>query len=210
MSAKKYMVIGDSYGEDVTIGLFDAWRDYEFWLATDGGCTPMLNFQYKDDATRKRCNDRFNHVYDGTFPLKDYDGVILSMHWNEESIVLLRQTVVFLQSHGAKRVIVVGPRVTMNASAAQIVSHSDTPQSFNAMSQQHLDITHAKKLQSKLLKEIDELSADYIDLIKAQCSGSLCPNIIPGTVQPIIWDSGHWTLEGARYIAKGIKGQVGL
>lgn len=208
--AKKYMVIGDSYGEDVTISLFEIWTDYEFWLATDGGCTPMLNFQYKDATTAKRCNDRFNRIYDGTFPLNEYDGVVVSMHWNEDSIALLRQTVVFLQSHGAKRVIVAGPRVTMNASAAQIVAQSETPQAFNAMSRQHQDMARARKLQGMVLKEIDELGVDYIDLIKAQCFGSICPNIIPETVQPIIWDSGHWTLEGARYIGKGMKGQVEL
>jgi len=46
----------------------------------------------------------------------------------------------------------------------------------------------------------------YIDTISMLCPNDLCPVLVPGTAQLMYVDYGHWSVPGAAYFGKLLKG----
>jgi hypothetical protein len=197
------MVLGDSYGEDVGIGFYGAYPEYEILLNTDGGCLALLNFPLA--KLRTGCADYYNKVFKAGNDWSRYDALLLSMAWTEENIPYLEQTIAFFKAHGARRIIVVGPKVRLKALTPQILARSKTLDDFMSISQQDMNFTAEEKLKAAMEVTARKTGVEFLDISKAQCPDKNCPDLIPGTLKPIIWDNGHWTVDGSRYVGENAK-----
>ncbi len=205
-SAKShYVLLGDSYGEDVGIGLYIAFPDREIKFITDGGCKALLGFVSSFPERRVRCMKYTDRIFNPVSDWSKYDGVILSMAWTEIDVGTLGPTISFLKSHGAKQIIVAGPKITLSAPTSQILARSSTLKEYEANSENIMDFNEQRRVQKELMDLARKQGAEFLDIAHAECPHVECPNLIPGTLMPIIWDTGHWTLQGSRYVGQNIK-----
>lgn len=208
-AAKHYAILGDSFAEDFGIGLFRVYPKYEITLSTQGGCKALHN--YINDRTpiarRNECAYFYDQIFQHDNDWSKYDAVILAMAWKDENIPLIAGTIDFFQTHGAKRIILVGPKVTLKTDVPKILASSKTLDEFLKSSAQEMDFAQQKKLQTAMSAIAKSKHIEFFDIAKAECLSSNCQDIVPGTLQPIIWDTGHFTLPGAQYVATNAKAQ---
>jgi hypothetical protein len=204
---KHYIILGDSYGEDVGIALFNAYPDYKFSFQTAGGCKALLNAMKdeKHSPRRERCTKLHDKIFRDDRDWSKYDAVLLSMAWEKKDFVLIAPTISYLKAHGAKRIIVVSPKVQLQNTISEILARSTELQDFLTIMQQKTAIAGTVQ-QAEMMAAIARAEgAEFLDITEAQCPGKICPALIPGSLQPLIWDNGHWTVEGSKYIGGRMK-----
>lgn len=206
-AAKHYVVLGDSLGEDLGIGLYYAYPRYEISLDTQAGCKALRDYPKEGmpPSMRKKCIQYLDRLFVDKTDWSRYSGVLLSMAWSEEDLRFLPGTVVYLRAQGAKRIIIVGPKLTLEASMPQILARSKTLGDYKAISEREMSFHEEEKLGLAMKAVAKQSGAEFLDVSKAQCPKEDCPNLVPGTLMPIIWDSEHWTLEGSRYVGANMK-----
>jgi peptidoglycan/LPS O-acetylase OafA/YrhL len=209
---KNYIILGDSYGEDVGIALFNAYPDYKFSFQTAGGCKALLDAaeDQKHPPARERCKSLQEKIFRNERDWSKYDAVLLSMAWDDKDPPRIAPTIDYLKTHGAKRVIVVGPKVRLKVFTSEILARSTGFEDFVTLVQREMDVMSAMKLKEMIAASTHKEGAEFFDITEAQCPGKTCTVLIPGTLEPVIWDNGHWSVAGSKYIGSIIKSYFDL
>jgi hypothetical protein len=204
---KHYLLIGDSYGEDIFAALYSAYPEEHFSAISQGGCIPLIYWvQITVPVQAHNCMDFYKEIYNNHSTFSEYDGIILSMRWEGYMFQVLGKSIEYFRARGAKRVIVTGPRMKLLIPSTQIIANSRSIDDFITLSERNAD-RERLNLFKKYVKEISSASgAEYLDVAKAQCPDD-CPNMVPGQPYPIIHDDGHWTTYGAEYVGENLKSQ---
>ena len=204
-ATRRIAIVGDSFADDLAVGLHAAYPDYDFQLDTEPGCKALLGFPARTGRSFKRCKSYNHHLFEASIDWSAYDTVVLAMSWNRGNLDYLSGTIAFFRLHGARRLVVAGPKVVLEVSQSRILARSRSLREFEELSSRQRMFGLEKTLTVRAEAIAKAGGAEYLDLARAECPRAECPNLVPGTEKPMTWDDAHWTLEGARYVLGNTK-----
>lgn len=195
------LMLGDSLSAHLWHAIRDAYPEYSVVQADVSGCRPFL-----ESPAYPACAKLLQFVYETWVPEQKPDLVVLSARWQDGEEALLVNAVNRLKQGGAKRVIVLGPTVEYKGDLAKLLARDlllGRDKAATAVDPKRWDVSAA--LQAALAPT----QAEYVDLLALLCSDRRCKTWAP-TAQgaervPMSFDYGHYTPEGAVYVAAALE-----
>jgi hypothetical protein len=201
-SEKRFLVVGDSYGEDTLIVLASAYPEYSFTAMTGSGCRPVKDWVLTNTKKKADCEPYYDRLFSAD--MSSYDGVVLSMIWQDLVFDKLGPTLEHFAAQGARKILVVGPKVR-SANVAQLIAQSDSVEMFEQASREGEKIAAKERYEAMLKPIVQRYGAEYVDLAEAQCPEGQCVYILPGTLLPMFSDGSHYSEVGAEFVGKQMR-----
>ncbi len=194
------LMLGDSLSAHLWHAVQDVLPEAQVLQADASGCRP-----YPERPAYAGCGDLLKFIYDDWVPANTPDLVVLSARWQPGEQALTRQVVERLLQAGAKRVIVLGPTVEYKGALSKLLAR-DILMGRDGAAQQ-VDRTRWQ-VSAELQAALQGSGAEYVDLLALLCPGGLCKTWAPagkaGPRVPMSFDYGHYTPEGAGYVAAAL------
>jgi peptidoglycan/LPS O-acetylase OafA/YrhL len=191
-----FLVIGDSHAAHMWRALALEIPEWNFLQATVSGCRPLIG-----TGGAGRCTFIRDSMFSEFLGDNRIDGVVLAARWREGEVAHVAETIEFLQQHVGK-VIVLGPvpeyRGSLPLLLAQSMFHNNS--SLVARSRDE-SRAHVDAMMSHAVTRTD---ATYISEHELICANGDC-RVMLETGTPMAFDYGHFTLEGARWVAVGVR-----
>ncbi len=206
---------GDSHAAHYFPGLSKLFQgsDINLMLTAEAGCMPTF-VPRSDDP--ERCK-YFAALMRSYFSSHTPDVVILSSHWlyfTRESRYGpltddLKNTIAVLTSKGV-RVVVLGPSIQFKAALTDLLIRA-LSRGDRALNPQSLTVkglfSGDRRLRDVLPKETSKFR--YLSVLDTLCPERKCPLTVDGDA-PLVWDYGHLTIEGSKFVAPIIAQQLRL
>lgn len=190
---KNYVMIGDSHAAHLWRAVsLAAGSDINVIQATSAGCKPLSR-----QSLRNPCSELVDYVYDQWIPEHKIDGVIISARWAAEDIAPLRATLDHLKTR-SDNIIVMGPTVEYTEALPDLLAYqTDGRKDLVASSvKKEVRATDAQMNAAMLAQ-----GTRYISVYSIVCPGNVCRGIASDG-HPLSNDYGHFTLSGAKDVAK--------
>jgi hypothetical protein len=105
-----------------------------------------------------------------------------------------------------RRVVIIGPHLEFTTDLPSII------EKYGRDGLEEYARKHENRDRRSLNERLRVLSAEagvfFVDKFNVLFGRALnCPVYLPGTTELIIWDYGHWTLQGAKYFGTQIKSE---
>lgn len=160
------------------------------------GCLPVLNA-----SGSRYCVELIDYVLNEYLPKSDIDGLIISARWRSDvPLDDVLRTVDYVQKLG-KDVIVLGPSVEYKTAFPSVLARESREKKSAAL---YSDMKR-KSLDELMRGRISEQS--YISTYDISCPTAECSRF-SSVNEPMLFDSNHFTLSGARDISKAIAAQI--
>lgn len=210
---KKIIIIGNSHGVDLTYAMItNGLKGDISYLRTTNMCS---NFGYTPNSEKDRnyCTKVKDDVLN--FPgLKDADIIIMHDNWKVENLIDMKKMLGELRMKTKAPIYVVGPKMTYNLSASEMVieamkEKNANPEMINSYSERYYDNTRAP-LNDNLneffkVAGFEKFNIFYIDALSAQCGKELKCEIISKDKKFEYFDTNHFTLEGSTIFGGNLK-----
>lgn len=192
-----YLLIGDSYAAHLWKGLAEEFSEINVMQMNVSGCQP-------DAVVRRRfkpCDDMLDYLRDEYLPQAGLDGIIIAGRWRSRHTGELRSYINSLKDH-VDEVVVIGPVAEYDGTLPRLLLdrkfEGDTTQADKA-------IVRSKKTLSRVIEAFaKEDGHNFVPQYDILCPGDDCLHVLKdGT--PIVYDHGHLTFEGARFVAAGVR-----
>lgn len=194
-----FLVIGDSHAAHMWRALALEIPEWNFLQATVSGCRPLIGA-----GGSGRCTSIREHMFGEFVRDNRLDGVVLAARWREDEVAQVTETIEYLEQYVGK-VIVLGPvpeyRGSLPLLLAQSMFHNNSDLVTRSLDESRV---HVDALMSRAVASTD---AVYISGHELICDGGVCRAILE-TGTPMAFDYGHFTLEGARWVAQGVRGAL--
>ena len=190
---KNYVMIGDSHAAHLWRAVsLAAGSDINVIQATSAGCKPLSR-----QSLRNPCSELVDYVYDQWIPEHKIDGVIISARWAAEDIAPLRATLDHLKTR-SDNIIVMGPTVEYTEALPDLLAYqTDGRKDLVASSvKKEVRATDAQMNAAMLAQ-----GTRYISVYSIVCPDNVCRGIASDG-HPLSNDYGHFTLSGAKDVAK--------
>lgn len=202
-AGKKIAVtLGDSHAVALTAGLNPTIAQFKNFTFT--GCPPIGGIPAGDTP---ECRSARKHIFAKIESLKP-EIVLLHANWSfyvsprfQESIQELLRN---LQNF-TTRVIVVGSIPQWYPSLPSVlISHNANPFELTYLKNPNLD--ELKVIDKELSRACETTGVDFVSAIENLCRGDSCVVTIgqQGTTELLIWDYGHLTESGAKWLSERI------
>lgn len=198
------LMLGDSLSAHLWHAVQDALPEARVLQADASGCRP-----FPETPAYAVCGALLRFIYDDWLPANRPDVVVLSARWQAGEEGLARQAVTDLLRAGAGRVFVLGPTVEYQGALAKLLARDVLTGQDRAA--ERVDLRRwqvSAALQAALVGS----GADYIDLLALLCPDGLCQTWVPSGAAdprvPMAFDYGHYTPEGAGYVAAALAPQL--
>lgn len=196
----RFLVVGDSHAAHLWRALSEVFPEAYVGQATASGHRPVLDHPGRSNAT-----GLYRRIFREHIPSNQYDAVFLAGRWQEKDISGLIETVRYLSAY-TKSVIVLGPINEYEGDLPELLIRNKT----RGQKVGEGLLTPGKwTLDAKLKHAVEGASGIYVSLLRLACleEHEPCVQVLPSGV-PLQFDYGHLTLDGSRYIAKGIRSAV--
>lgn len=193
VTAKNYVLIGDSHAAHLWRALsLAAGQGINVIQATSAGCKPLYQ-----QSLRNPCTDLVDYVYGSWIPKHKIDGIIISARWAPEDIAPLKATLQHLKGV-SDNVIVMGPTIEYSEALPDLLAYqTDGRKDLVASSIDH----SIKQTDSAMKQAMVDAQTRYISVYSIICPGDICRGLASDG-HPISNDYGHFTLSGAKDVAK--------
>lgn len=192
-----YLLIGDSHAAHLWKGLKEEFSEINLMQMNVSGCQP-------NSVVRKRfkpCDDMLNYLKDEYLPGAELDGVIIVGRWRAKYTKQLHDYLVDLKDY-VDEILVLGPVAEYDDDLPRLLLdrkfEGDTTQADKAIVRSKKDVS--KNIANFAVREGFSFVSQY-DIL---CPKEECIHILPDG-SPVIFDYGHLTLEGARFVAAGVR-----
>ncbi|NVO25221.1 acyltransferase family protein [Donghicola mangrovi] len=193
------LLFGDSHAAHIWRALSQARPDLNILQASSTNCRPL------PDNPSSFCGQLSDFIYHDWVPAHRPEAVILSGVWRDAELPALSGGIAELRQSGVQHVYVLGETVTYTATLPKILARAALVGADSARSQ-------AAHLQSglwqrdKALRDlVQRAGGTYVDLLDVACPMGDCRDRVQGV--PLLFDSNHYTREGAAFVAGQIARQ---
>lgn len=195
-SKPRVLLLGDSHAAHLYEGLRDTFPYVAFSQATASGCRPVIPVK-----GARRCADLMKDVFERIAPAERFDAIIISSQWPKNSIRYLRATVDLLNGFG--KVIVLGPSTEyLSDLPALLAKESMSGGNFvNRNSTYEATVVRNDMVE----RSLTGAKVEFYSLTDLLCPEADCMTMTPAAV-PMMFDQGHFTREGASYVAEKLRG----
>ncbi|OYT85590.1 MAG: acyltransferase [Burkholderiales bacterium PBB6] len=193
---KNYLVLGDSHSAHLADAFRNNFPQHNFLQASASGCKPVLPL-----AGEKRCTDLVNFIYGSFLPSNKIDGIILSARWATNDIESLKGTVDHLSKY-VSIVYVMGPTVEYRPSLPLLILKLKSKVGDSEAIRRYTD-QERFALSDQMGLALKSKNALYVPIVQEFCSSVSC-RILTKDGVPMVWDYGHFTLEGADFLVKSL------
>lgn len=194
------LLFGDSHAAHLWQALAAARPDLNVMQASSTNCRPL-----PDPNATDFCTDLSRFIYHDWVPNHRPKIVALSGVWRPSELNSLVKGIHHLRASGVEQVVVLGDTVTYTATLPKILARA-------AMSGAPIQAQQAVHLQPDLWSRdralhelVEQAGATYVSLLDVACPMGECLAEVDGV--PFLFDSNHYTSEGAAYVAQRIAGQ---
>ncbi|GGJ92345.1 acyltransferase [Pseudomonas matsuisoli] len=194
---KNYVLLGDSHAAHLRQGLQEALgENVNLMEIAASGCLPVLN-----TSGSRYCVEVIDYVLREYLPSSEIDGVIISARWRSDiPLDSVLETVDYVKSLD-RDVIVLGPSVEYSTAFPSVLARESREKKSAAL---YNDVKR-KSLDELMRKSIpDQL---YISTYDISCPTTECTRFSSAN-EPMLFDSNHFTLSGARDVSKDIAAQI--
>lgn len=189
------LIMGDSHSAHLVPGFRAAYPDVNVMQASASGCVPVLN-----PSGEVRCRDLINYMISDYLPENHVDVIVLSGKWDGRHAAAAVETAKRLQNY-AKKVYLFGPNQEYDSPLPRLLLRAILTHDSKLVSN-HLD--PAQRLTDIKFKHAAQLSGvQYVSVFDIFCKTS-CTTRTTNQV-PILFDTGHFTVEGAAYLVDDLK-----
>lgn len=199
------LMLGDSLSAHLWHAVSDAYPEYSVVQANASGCRP-----FPDNLAYPACGALLRFIYEDWVPQQKPDLVVLSARWQQGQQGLLVAAVHRLQQAGVSRVVVLGPTVEYQGALATLLARDALLGDDRAAGQ--VDPTRWQ-VSADLQAALQGSGADYVDLLALLCPERHCTPWVPAADGaervPMSFDYGHYTPEGAAYVAAALTSVLG-
>jgi peptidoglycan/LPS O-acetylase OafA/YrhL len=209
---KHYLLLGDSHGAQLYLGLSTVFPEINFSQATVAQCRPFVTPAVN---AKPDCLKMLEYVYREYLVHHHVDEVLLAGRWQEDEIPELEHTVSWIEQHGMS-VIVFGPNIEFDQSLPRIMAISLRDRDSSAISRHRA--VQPQLLDRKLaLIARNEWKVRYISIYEDLCeparelktnenfeTDSKCPMRVEAGV-PLLFDTDHLTPRGSVLFAEAVR-----
>lgn len=197
------LLFGDSHAAHIWAGLAEARPDLNILQASSTNCRPL-----PDNLPTTFCGRLSRFIYDQWLPEAHPQAVVLSGVWRDAELPGLAAGIRQIRASGVLRVLVLGDTVNYATKLPKILARSALSGGDEAQRlSRHLK--HGQWERNEILRDVvEEAGGVYIDLLELICPQG--PESCKARVAdvPFLFDSNHYTTEGAREIGVGIAGSL--
>ena len=193
---KNYLVLVDSQANHLFPGLVAAYPNVHFVRATGSGCELVLPGEH----FKKHCDSLFSYLYRSFFPVSRIDGIILESRWDMQRVPEILEFVNWAHGHGYP-VLVLGPIPQYDSPLPRLIAEGMQRRDPSYVERHRIPSDEFDKQMAALAVRNQ---FEYISWTELLCSQGHCPIETPDGV-PLVYDYGHLTLEGSRYIAEKLR-----
>ena len=198
------LILGDSHAAAIYPGLSRAFPEINFLQASAQGCKPLRDSTYSAD-----CAALMRFIYQDFLPKNRVDGILLVGRWLDASdLPKLRTTIAYLKALN-EDVLLVGPSPEYRISLPRLIAYSITrhdpslPELYQANDLFALD--------SDLSHFAEVTGAGYLSPLRLLCRDQRCvQRAAIGSRAPLLFDSNHFTTEGAELLAEQLRRERGV
>jgi peptidoglycan/LPS O-acetylase OafA/YrhL len=194
---KNYLVLGDSHSAHIFNALRNNFPGHNFLQASASGCRPLVPI-----SGEKRCTDLIKFIYEDFMPKQKIEGLILSGRWANSDLPKILPTVNFLKTF-VSQIYIIGPTVEFRPSMPVLITKLKSADEISSTKIRKFADDGRLKLSDAIAHELKNSHAIYVPIFQEICTESSCMVTVKGNV-PIIWDYGHFTLEGSDLIVKNL------
>lgn len=190
---------GDSHAQALSYGIRETFSDININQVASSGCRPLIKNDIKTNGEFKLSCDRSNEKAKSAI-LRIRPDVILLAQRDKHNENEYNEILNYIHNNDLKsKLILVGPVPQWQPSLPSVIAkrHFDTTEkSINDTSVVSDLFTINKKLHNKY----DSSEIEYISLIDGLCEKNYCLAKVDDNNTPIVWDYGHLSLEGSKYV----------
>jgi peptidoglycan/LPS O-acetylase OafA/YrhL len=207
---KRILVVGDSHGADFVNALIlsrRSFRPYEVaYLKVPHRCQPVIAKRQLSgrmtEELRARCEERVNTLIHGDLVTKA-DQIVISSRWEEWSLKYLPDTLAALKQRTRANIVVLG-RTMEFSSVPQLIQKHGRLEGIEEYVSSTLNksILNLNQTLKTIVRAAGLTFADKKDLL---CDPELICDVLDDQLNPLYFDYGHWTLEGAAYFGQKMK-----
>jgi peptidoglycan/LPS O-acetylase OafA/YrhL len=200
-STSNFLLLGDSHAAELWAGLSSVYPGIHFLQATAADCFPVTHHRLGEAQYCTRAIDGTLHGFLSTHKV---DRVLLAARWKADYLPEIAATLDWFASEHIP-VTLIGPTVEYDSPLPRLL--------LTAQRTHHADIVGAHwdhsllELDRRLGTLASEHGANYISMIDLLCPDSSCATTDPQG-DPLISDREHFTLEGAKLVAREMKAQA--
>lgn len=193
------LLFGDSHAAHIWKGLSQAMPERNVMQASSTNCRPL------PDNPPSFCADLSDFIYREWVPAHRPDSVILSGVWRESELPSLSAGIEMLRQSGVGTVYVLGETVTYTATLPKILARSALVGANPSQRQAaHLEADLWQRDET-VRTLVQKAGGVYVDLLDVACPLGDCRDRIQGV--PMLFDTNHYTREGAAFVAGQIARQ---
>ena len=199
---RQYLLLGDSHAAHLYPGLKSVFPELNFMQATASSCLPLMT---QRAGKAGYCVGLTSYIYGDYLIRHHVAAIVLSGRWFERDFAELGRTVAWIRQRGIK-VIVVGPNIEFDASLPQLLALSAAGGRDSGVVERHRN--PEPMLTDRKLADLaaNQWKVRYVSVYQNLCGGdsSPCPAYAaPGV--PLLFDGGHFTVEGSILLAKTMR-----
>lgn len=189
------LVVGDSHAAHFMTALRAAFPEISFSQANASGCRPVIPVRGLE-----RCADLMRKVFSDY--AREFDAVVLSSRWPNDSIKYLRNTADKLSK--SSKVFVLGPSLEYRVDLPVLLAKAELSgkKYLIAENARYDVIARRSKAVERALRGS---GAEYYSVLKVTCPKRICKDTVDGV--PMMSDESHFTPEGAAFAVQKLKAE---
>lgn len=194
------LLFGDSHAAHIWQALSGARPDLNVMQASSTNCRPL-----PDHTDKGFCAELSRFIYDSWVPEHAPKFVALSGVWREAEYASLAKGIARLRASGVAQVVVLGETVAYTATLPKILARAAMA-GANVSDRQAAHLRPDLWQRDRALRAVVEIAgATYVPLLDVTCPMGECRSEVQGI--PLLFDSNHYTTEGAAFVAQRIAGR---
>ncbi|CAM4095101.1 acyltransferase family protein [Pseudoalteromonas byunsanensis] len=199
---------GDSHGQALSYGIREVFTDVNINQVTTASCRPLIKEDIKTIGDIKASCDISNKRAKEAI-IKIKPDVILLVQRAEHNENEFREILDYIKSNNLEtKLVLVGPVPQWQPSLPAVIAKRYFDSSLKSIND-HSFVDELFVINEKLHKKYDSSDIEYISLIDNLCENNYCLAKVDDNNTPLVWDYGHLSLEGSKYIASEIiKGKL--
>ncbi len=192
-----YLLVGDSHAAHLAQAFAN--KGINLLQATANGCRPLKPYEGEEI-----CRDLIKDIFENFIPNHKIDGLILSGRWHETDLIRFGETFNWLLRQDID-ILIIGPTVEYYRNLPEVLARKEVKTDRIAISDGVIKTKRFKvDRQLKSIIERYQGKVNYLSLIDLLCDNKSCQTTTNDDI-PLVWDYGHYTLEGAEYVVERSK-----
>ena len=198
---------GDSHAQALSFGIRSHLKNgVDFYQIASSGCQPHMGDDTVTTGEFKIACDKSNKAAIDAIARLKPSVVIMAQHFDHDKNNY-DQIINYLLGLGIKHIVLIGPVPQWQPSLPRAIAlrHFDKNEQLIADSSFERYLFVIDNNMRARYEKSDEVS--YISLLQQLCKGDKCLAKVDDVNSPLVWDYGHLSLAGSKYIAREVLSQ---